>query len=264
MESTSQMPQEGHNTTNRILNALEAIVQHENGISLAQLARKIDAPKGSLYPLLATLVQRRYLSYNHADRHYSIGPNLFVLGRSYINRNDLLESINKEVHNLASQVEETVYFGVLDDSDMLYLAMSDAFTKIKVISSPGRKLPAYATGCGKALLSQFSLAQIRKLYPQGLWKVTDNSITSFELLAKQLEQVRRTGFAFEEEESTPYIRCVGIPICGKNRILAGLSVAVPILRYDADKEDKIKALLLETKVVIEAIIQRNPNMWTYS
>jgi DNA-binding IclR family transcriptional regulator len=258
------MPPVGHNTTNRILDALEVIARQENGISLANLAREIGAPKGSLYPLLATLAQRRYLSYNHSERHYSIGPGLFVLGRSYINRNDLLESIDKEIHNLASQVEETVYFGVLDGGDMLYLAMSDAFTKIKVISSPGRKLPAYSTGCGKAMLSQFSMAQLRKLYPKGLRKVTERTVTSFELLVQQLEQVRRTGFAFEEEESTPYIRCVGIPIYNDNRIVAGLSVAVPILRYDADKEEKIKALLLETKIVIEAIIQRGASMWTYS
>lgn len=253
-----------HRTTARIFDVLEIIAQHEGGISFSDIARQVKVPKGSLHPLLATMVKRGYLHYKETERRYYIGAALFVLGRGYISANDILDSIAQEVRNLAAKVEETVFFGTLDNGDMLYLTMSDSFTKIKVVSSPGRKLPAYSTGCGKALLSQFSPAQIKQLYPNGLHKVTPNTISSFEELNRQLAEVRSTGFAYEQEESTQYICCVGVPICHQSRYLAALSVATPVLRYSAEKENQVKLLLLEAKVCIEAIISSNIARWNYS
>jgi len=254
-----------HRTTSRILDILETVATHSEGISLSELSRELSMPKSSIHPLLATLSERKYLNYNKRELRYFIGENLFVLGNKYVNDTDLLEKIKNVLLSVAAKTSETLYFGVLSKLDVLYLVKADQYSKFRVVSNPGNKLPAYSTGYGKALLSQFSPEQIREFYPEGTLKpITANTIADVETLNKQLEDIRKTGFSYERGESTTGIQCVAVTICHEHAILAGMSIAVPEFHYDAVRENQFKEYLIAAKQEIEKIIADNRSQWNYS
>lgn len=254
-----------HRTTARILDIMETIASQQEGISLSDLSRMLSIPKSSLHPLLCTLAERRYLHYLGREERYYLGENLFVLGNKYVNNHDILEQIKEVLMQVNQSTGETLYFGVLSKLDVLYLAKADLHSQFRVVSNPGNKLPAYSTGYGKALLSQYMPEQIRSFYPQGTLKsLTADTVKNVEDLNAQLEGVRASGFAYEKGESTTGIQCVAVAIKVDGQVLAGMSIAVPEFRYTKEREEQFKTLLDTARVQIQHIIAANKNQWIYS
>ncbi|NLE15524.1 MAG: IclR family transcriptional regulator [Spirochaetales bacterium] len=259
------MAESAHRTTARILDILELVAEHPTGLTLADLSRRLDIPKSSLHPLATTLAVRKYLHYNPREERYYAGESLFVYGNKFINNVDILEKIRNVLLSVNQKINETLYFGVLSNLDVLYLIKMDLFSQFRVVSNIGNKLPAYSTGYGKALLSQYSPRQIEQFFPDGKLKsITANTLATVDELNAQLAEIRRTGFSYEKGESTEGIQCVATAIIVDGSYLAGMSIAVPEFRYTAEREIQFKSLLLEAKQQIQKIISEQRNQWIYS
>lgn len=99
-----------------------------------------------------------------------------------------------------------------------------------------------------------TLRQFKALYYDGLYPLTEHTITDFHALADQLAEVRRTGFAFECEESTRGIRCIGVPLRKNGRVVAALSVAFPLERYSPQAATRAEKALDEARRQIERML----------
>lgn len=254
-----------HRTTARILDIIEYVAECPAGATLAEISRSLKIPKGSLHPLTSTLSNRGYLYYNTKEGRFYCGESLFIYGNKQINNADILEQIRSVMLEVNQKTGETLYFGVLSGLDVLYLIKMDLHSQFRVMSNPGNKLPAYSTSYGKALLAQYSRQQIEEFYPEGrLEPITTHTLATVDELNDQLDLVRRTGFAYEEEESTIGIQCVGVAIVVEKQVLAGLSIAVPLFRYTPEREQQFKILITKAKEKIEQIIAEQRIHWVFS
>jgi len=243
---------EDHRSTTRVLDILETVSEKKDlKLTLTNIARELHAPKSSIFPMLQTLVDRAYLNYDSQTLTYSIGPRAYAVGMKYTEDGGFYQDIDKILSNITEKCQETSHFAELLGNEVFYLNKKDSPQSIRMYSFPGRTLPAYATGLGKALLSGKSEEEIREMYPDGLKVITENTVTSFDLLFKQLEEVRKSSFAFEIEESNESIRCIAVPIEFNGAVRYAISVAVPVYRYTKEKEKQIEELLLEAKHQIE-------------
>lgn len=247
---------ENHRGTCRVLDILEFISKSENGYTMTEICKAIQAPKSSIFPILHTLVNRGFLSLNLADSKYYIDQMAFEVGSAYLERFHILDEVEKEMRNMVNVCTETCHLGKLDHGDVLYLKKIDSPEAIRMISTVGHRLPAYGTGLGKALLADYEIAELKKLYPAGLQPLTPHTIVDFEELAAQLKKVQREGFSYECEESNQYIRCIGTPIRQEGKIVAALSIAVPVFRYSEEKADLIRHLLANARKKIESMMVR--------
>ncbi len=127
-----------------------------------------------------------------------------------------------------------------------------------MVSSIGKRIPAYSTAIGKALLSGYTNEKIAALYPGGLQKITDKTITDPEVLYTQLKEIRDTKVAYETEESSLNITCIAVPVEKNGEVVAALSVSIPLFRAMEDKKKQIKEVLFEAKGEIEALIKTLP------
>ena len=107
---------------------------------------------------------------------------------------------------------------------------------------------------GKALLADYQLPQLKALYYDGLYPLTEHTITDFRLLADQLAEIRASGFAYECEESTRGIRCIGVPLRKNGRVAAALSVAFPLERYSPQAATRAEKALDEARRQIERML----------
>ena len=235
-----------------MLDILETVSgKNDLKLTLSNIARELHAPKSSIFPMLQTMVERGYLNYDEQTLTYSIGFKTYTVGMKYAENGCFYDDIDKILSEITEACQETSHFAELSGNEVLYLNKKDSPQPVRMYSVPGRTMPAYATGLGKALLSDKSDEELRKLYPDGLKPLTENTITSFERLEKQLEEVRKTGYAVEIEESNESIRCIAVPITVMGKIRYAISIAVPVYRYTQDKEEEIKKLLKEAKQQLE-------------
>lgn len=242
-----------HRTTSRVLDILELIASNPDTYTLSAISQTLDAPKSSISPILQELVHRGFLTLTSGQR-YMIGITLYNIGSGFLKQFNFLDEVEKYLENMTNVCNEASHFSILSDGDVLYLKKANSPEPVRMVSFIGNKIPAYSTALGKALLLDYTPAQIYKLYPRGLQKITPNTITDFNVLNEQLEEARKNGFTFEIEESNQYIRCIAVPIRKKDSVVAAVSIATPVFRYDSEKEQLIKGLLFDVQKKIENLI----------
>ena len=251
---------EHHRSTQRVIDILDQISNaKEQGLSLAELSSKLDAPKSSLFPILHTLKENHLISLHESTFKYTMGYKTYELGNAYIQNGSVNASILDIMRDITSQCRETSFFGELIDGNVFYLFKMDSPESLRMVS-PGKTLPAYSSGIGKALLCEKSYEELQGLYPNKLIPLTPNTISDLHLLAQQLETIRNQGIAFEKEESTQFIQCIAIPIRKSGTVRAALSVAIPVFRYSQEKEAMIIGLLKLAQIKIENLI--SSESWT--
>lgn len=253
-----------HRSTKRVFDILEQISQGPaQGMTLTELSVAMAAPKSSLFPIVHTLHDLHMVALNEETGRYTIGYKTFELGNYYVGQGGFLQDVKERMEKIVRHCKETCYFAQLVEGDVFYIHKVDSPEPVRSVVSPGQRLPAYTTGIGKALLSDKTKAELESFYPDGLKALTPNTIVNMDQLAFQLEEIRRNGLAFECEESTEYIRCVAVPLKKGDKVFAAMSVAVPIFRYDPEKESTIIKHLRQSQVELEAIL-KNSNITTLS
>lgn len=225
-----------------------------SGYTLTQLSQHLGIAKGSISPLLHTLRDRGYLTLDDQDHHYRIGRMAFRIGNTYLDEASALREIYRLMHDIVSVCHETCHLGSLKNGDVYYLKKVESPLYSHTVTVEGRSLPAYATGVGKALLADYQLPQLKALYYDGLYPLTEHTITDFRLLADQLAEIRASGFAYECEESTRGIRCIGVPLRKSGKVVAALSVAFPLERYSDAAAASARQALDEARRQIERML----------
>jgi DNA-binding IclR family transcriptional regulator len=239
----------------RALDLLEAFGPEEQELSLGELARRVGAHKSSAYRLLSTLAARGYVQRSPGGRGYRLGwKPLELAGRL---RYGLRELAAPFLGELAEKSGEIVHLSVLDGRQIVYLDKHGRSQPLTVSTRLGGRCPAHASAMGKVLLAGLSSAELgRLLGGRRLERFTPTTITDLRRLERELEGVRRQGFALDNEETFPGVRCVAAPLRDREgRVLAAASLTVPSQRMGPRRQAQLKNWLLETSGRISARIR---------
>ncbi len=241
-----------HKPTERVLNILQLLSTNPEGFTLTEIAEAIQAPKSTIFPVIQTMLERRFISLNKSTLKYSIGISAFCIGASYSSGKNVLDFIKKEMEYIVGKINETCQMGILDGGNVLYVLKEDSMrTDIRLVSHIGKRLPAYCTAIGKALLQEYDLEELKALYPDGLKPMTEKTITDFEVLAEQLKKINEDKIATDFEEVTKYLVCLAVPLSAQGKTIASISISLPIFRATEEKVNLAKQLLLNAKEKIE-------------
>jgi IclR family acetate operon transcriptional repressor len=166
-------------------------------------------------------------------RRYHLGSRLWQWARIYQDRLQVLPTALPYFVRVRDALNETVQLAVLDHDDVIYVAKMESSRPLTLASSVGSRLPAYATGIGKAMLAALADETVQALYPAALARFTSHTAKTLAELTADLRETRRRGYALDRGEYSEDVRCVAIPILGEgNTLVAGLSVSVPQARFD--------------------------------
>ncbi|MDA8289280.1 MAG: IclR family transcriptional regulator [Actinomycetota bacterium] len=236
----------------RTLELVEYLARSGGMHSLRDLHEIFGHPKSSLHALLRTLADAGWVEVDRTGTLYGLGLRALLVGMSYIDGDDAVVSAAGTLNWLAAESTETVHMARLDGRDVVYLATRDASHELRVISRIGHRLPAHATGLGKALLAERSDEELMELLPARLEALTPSTITDRSALLEDLAETRQRGYALDRQENTIGVRCMGIALhttAGVPR--DAVSLSVPIGRIEQGRERELTALLLRAKESIE-------------
>src|SRR5712692_1602506 len=197
----------------RALAILEAVAQEAEGLSNAEISRKLEIPKSSASYILRTLETQGYLTRNPETGKYRVGLKVLSLSRGALSGLDVREVALPIMRRLMEQTSLTCHLAILDGPDAVYIEKVEPQGFIKMDTWVGRRMRVHATSVGKSLVAHIPQERLEKILAErGMEKRTPKTITTLPRLLKDLEKVRAQGYAVDDEENNMGARCVGAPV----------------------------------------------------
>jgi len=220
----------------KTLDILEKIKTTENGYKLADLARKVELPKATVYRILCTLEGRGYLD-RGLDGSYRLAKKLFELQRPG-SLEQMLHLVSQPVmERLAASCRETVNLGILDAGEVVVINTVESPQAVRMSSKIGNRRHLHSTAIGKVLLAAMPDKEVlRLLRMKGMPKLTEATLTSRAVVMEELERVRQDGWALDDQENEIEGRCIGAAVSAADgRVIAALSISGPEFRLDLER-----------------------------
>lgn len=206
---------------------------------IREICAALDVPRSSAHALLRTLVAQGWVRSDAAGTQYSIGIRALLVGTSYLDADPYLPLIAPFLDDLRGDLDETFHLARLDGHDVVYLATRESRQYVRATSKVGRRLPAYTTALGKALLAERFGADLLAHIPQTLTPLTPYTITDREVLDTALDEARVRGYAIENEENTVGTKCFAVALRYQQPAQDAISASVPLARLTPEREREI-------------------------
>jgi IclR family acetate operon transcriptional repressor len=225
---------------------LRAFTKPDEWLTSAELSRRAGLPEASGYRMVLTLLELGAVIRDNQGR-YGPGMLLLTLSRNVAQDKLLRQFAGSRLERLANDLNLTVHMGVYDDGMVTYVAKVAAHDPIGVQTDVGIQLEAYCTGLGKVLLSGLPAYQFKSfLLEEGeLIPLTARTITDPSAFRKEIERVRRQGWAIDDGEMDDDLRCIAVPVKdASGRIVAAISGSGLSTMMTDKKLDAIRPALM--------------------
>jgi IclR family transcriptional regulator, acetate operon repressor len=245
----------------RALSVLEILAEDDKGYRLIDLSERTGLPASTVHRLLTTLEQKRFVCFQRERALWYIGAQCFSVGAVFGGRRQLAELATPALRRLRDVSGETVQLGCVDEYDMLLMLQVPSREVLHAASRPGDRSPLACTAMGKAVLAAMPDAQISAFVQHGgLQPRTPQSIARPTALYSELQEVRRVGYAIDNEETTLGVRCVAAAIFDELSMpVAALSVVGSTLRVAMQRMEELgRSAILAAREITVAFGGRPP------
>jgi len=221
---------------NKALDIIEMIAQR-GSLGIRELSSLVGFPVGTTHRIVATLAKRRFLVQDPASRNYSLSLRFLELGTRVQQQFNLTSIARPYLEKLMQETGESANLAVLDRDDAVYLDHVRSNHMLQLFTRLGARVPLYATGVGKMFLSRLSEQELKDyLARTAMAARTPRTIVNADKLAKELAQIRKAGFAVDNEEMEEGVRCVAAMVFDHmKRPVAALSLSGAVTRITPER-----------------------------
>ncbi|MDQ0993821.1 IclR family transcriptional regulator [Streptomyces sp. V3I7] len=214
----------GVQSLERAFDLLERMADAGGEVGLSELSASSGLPLPTIHRLMRTLVASGYVR-QQPNRRYALGPRLIRLGES---ASRLVGAWARPcLARLVEETGETANMALLDGDEVVYVAQVPSKHSMRMFTEVGRRVLPHSTGVGKALLAHLPDDEVRTLLSRtGMPAATERTITTPEGFLAALEEVRRRGYAVDDNEQELGVRCLAVSVPG-SPTAAALSVSGP-------------------------------------
>jgi IclR family acetate operon transcriptional repressor len=225
----------------RALWLLEILAEDDKGYRLIDLSERTGLPASTVHRLLTTLEQKRFVCFQRERALWYIGAQCFSVGAVFGGRRQLTEIATPAMRRLRDFSGETVQLGCVDEQDMLLLLQVQSREMMHAAACPGDRSPLACSAMGKAVLAAMSDTEISAFVQHaGLQQRTPQSIARPTALHSELEEVRRVGYAIDDEETSSGVRCVAAAILDELSMpVAALAIVGSTLRVTMQRMEEL-------------------------
>ena len=201
-------------------------------LGISDLARGLDLNRSTAHRYVGTLTALGYLEQDRATRKYRLGPRVLDLGFSAINSMELPELARPHLQQLSDESGLTVNMAILDGTEIVYVvrvrSSRHGQEEIDLNLHVGSRLPAYCTSMGKMLLASLpDDERAEALDATDLVGRGPNTVTQRRRLEAELQRIRESGIAVNNEELAYGLRSIAAPVRGRSGgVEAAINIAV--------------------------------------
>ncbi len=215
-------------STLRCLKVMELLAQEPYTLTLTEIARRLSTSPGTAHRFVSTLIAAGLISRDAEDRQYFLTGKALWIGAGFLRHSEAYRSAYTMLGWLSRQTMLMAYLGIWDCDLVLYLHSTAPAREADLCTEIGGRRPVHSTALGKTLLAYRTEEDLVRLFSRKCERFTDNTITTIEAMREHLELIRGRGYAVDDEEGSPGLRCVAAPVFDRNRkAVAAISVSGP-------------------------------------
>ncbi|WP_374625328.1 IclR family transcriptional regulator [Devosia sp.] len=235
----------------KALQVLDYVARQGHDVTLTETVQELGLPKTTVFRYLQTLSAAGFLSHDQQRDRYGVGGRFRQLGQIDRSLMALREVAQPEMRQLVETFHETVNLAVLSESEVVYIDMLEPERPVKAQARIGYRHPAHSTSLGKAMVAFLPDAGGLADRDRDLPAMTHRTLTDARKFRRQVEDVRRRGYAVEIGENEDGLMCVGVPILDRAGYpVAAISLSAPERRMKRERTD---AAAVALKVAAERI-----------
>jgi IclR family acetate operon transcriptional repressor len=229
-----------HESLDRAVRVLDAFTG-DRPLSLTEIARGAELSDATALRYLTSLCIQGLVERERSSGHYRLGIRLFELGQRALRGRDPRRLAHSYMEGLRDQFEETVNLAMRHGDELVVIEVLESRQSIRKGATVGDKDHWHASSLGKAILAVLPESEVHGLLKRsGQPSLTPKTLTSPRDLVERLQEVRRHGYAIDDEESEENLRCIGAAVFDDRGSAAyALSVAGPKNRLAARRTKEV-------------------------
>jgi DNA-binding IclR family transcriptional regulator len=226
----------GVQSIGRAFAILEEIARNRDGISLAELSKRVGLHNSTTFHLVKTMVSLGYVRQLADSKRYRIGRPLFVLAANALDELEMMSLATPVLEDLSRATGESAHFSVRMGDAVVVLARTSGPGAFQLTDRVGGVRPAHCTALGKIMLAALAPEQFERFLTRAELKaLTPNTIVVADKLRREIAEVRRTGMAFDDGEFDPEVRCVALPVRDfSGQVIGAIGVSGPVWRLSIE------------------------------
>ena len=234
----------GVQSLGRAFGILEEVARHREGINLADLSKRVGLHNSTTFHLVKTMVSLGYIR-QEKNKRYRVGRPLFALAASSLDEIEMVNLATPILEDLSRATGESGHFAVRMGDSVIVVARTSGPGAFQLTDRVGVIRPAHCTALGKIMLAALRPDQLQRFVERvELKPSTEKSITEVALLLREIEDVRRSGIAFDDGEFNAEVRCIAVPVRDfTGNVVGALGISGPVWRLT------IQALQSRSKIV---------------
>jgi DNA-binding IclR family transcriptional regulator len=238
----------GIQSLGRAFAIMEEVARHREGISLADLSKRVGLHNSTTFHLVKTLASLGYVRQEKDTKRYRIGRPLFALAASCLDEIEMVSVATPILEDLSRETGESAHFAVRMGDAVVVIARTSGPGAFQLTDRVGVVRPAHCTALGKMILASLKPDQFEDFLQRAdLKPSTERSITEIPALKREVEDVRQSGIAFDDGEFNPEVRCVAVAVRDfTGEAIGALGISGPVWRLS------IQALQSRAKILRRA------------
>lgn len=238
-------------SADRIFHILEYLV--ENGPSgVVEIGNALNLHKSTVHRMLLSLISLGYVNQNEKTGKYEMTFKMVRLSSQILSKMDIYSIAHPHMEWLANVCRETVHLVQRVGNEVVYIDKVEPIgldSSIRMASHIGLLRPMYCSGVGKAILAELPMDEVRAIWEQSKpEKKTEYTITSLERLEKEIEIIKKTGYAMDNEENEIGVRCIAAAVLDfQNNAKYAFSISAPVNRMTDERVAELAEHVLDMK-----------------
>jgi IclR family acetate operon transcriptional repressor len=235
----------------RAISVLNYIAREDKNTGVTDISLATGLSKTTVHRILSTLLKNN-LVIKQTSGTYTIGPSVLIWADSYRLRSGLIEISRSHIEELCESSGETVHLFSFENGRACYIDKREGRHPVGMISRIGAPIEMYCTSAGRAILANLPQGElIPYIASLKLEKRTPFTVTSREMLLSILDEIRKKGYAEENQENEEGIRCVGSAIRDHRGYPVGaISISAPAYRFTSSEVDLFGPKVFEKTEII--------------
>jgi IclR family KDG regulon transcriptional repressor len=232
------------------LRVLETLANSADPLSLAEIAAATGLGKSNAHRVLKTLIHCGYARQDPVSARYHCTLKMWKFGCHIVEQLDLRAIARPHLRKLSETTSQTVHLAILENDEVTYIEKIDGLEPVVAYSRLGGGGPLHCSASGKAILA-FAPDDVIARVGKSLRRFTPNTIVDPARLAREIQTIRRQGYAVTRGEWHEAMSGIAAPIFARqNVVFAAVGVFGLLSRMNQPRLRKYAPLVIETAQAI--------------
>lgn len=233
----------------RIFQAVEELSLCEPA-GLVELSNRLELHKSTVHRILSSLQMMGYVRQEEDTGKYRLSLKWMEISNRITEKLDIVSIARPYLRKLSEISGETVHLVEVEGNEAIYIdKVESGSNSIRMVSRVGSRIPLYCSGVGKAMLAERSDEEIEEIWNSSdIRAMTPKTILSLDEFLETIREIRKFGYALDNEENEMGVRCIAASILdheGKAR--NAFSISAPVGRMTDEKLKMLAEYVLESK-----------------